>query len=79
MITDKTTRIGIIILETLSIPLRTPAYMIARVIRQNTTKQISTETPFEIYAEKYPSSATACAFPFTYSTRYFNTHPPITE
>ena len=45
MISDSTTRMGIMILETRSMPFSTPAKMIASVKMVKMTKQISAEAP----------------------------------
>ena len=52
MMTDSTTRMGIITLETRSTPLRTPAKMMARVKMVKMTKHISAEALLEMKAEK---------------------------
>ena len=46
MITARTTRIGIIILDTRSIPFSTPAKITTRIIATKTRNQISDEKPF---------------------------------
>ena len=52
MISDSTTRMGIMILDTRSIPFSTPAKMIASVMAVKIKKQSSEETPLEMKAEK---------------------------
>ena len=52
IISDSTTRMGIMTLETRSTPLRTPAKMIASVKMVKMTKQISAEAPLEMNDEK---------------------------
>ena len=52
MMTESTTRMGIMTLETRSTPLRTPAKMIASVKMVKMTKQISAEAPLEMNDEK---------------------------
>ena len=52
MMTESTTRMGIMTLETRSTPLRTPAKMIASVMPVKTRKQSSEDTPLEMKDEK---------------------------
>ena len=52
MISDSTTRMGIMILETRSMPFSTPAKMIASVMAVKTRKQSSEDTPLEMKDEK---------------------------
>ena len=79
IMTDKTISIGIMILDTLSIPFCTPANIMISVNAQNATKHSSVDTPFDMKSVKYPFSASSFAFPLKYSTRYLMTQPPITE
>ena len=73
------TRIGIITLETASIPRRTPAKTTPREQRANTTNHNSADTGFVMNDVKKPSAATAVRLKRRYSKRYFTTQPPITE
>ena len=52
MMTESTTRMGIITLDTRSTPLRTPAKMMERVKTVKMAKQISADGPLEMKAEK---------------------------
>ena len=57
MTSDSTTRMGIMTLETRSIPFSTPAKMMSRVMAVKIKKQSSEEKPLAMKEEKYPSAA----------------------
>ena len=77
--TARTSKIGIMILETLSMPFSTPMYIMTRFSATKTQNQSYADPPLVMKSVKKVSEVIVSISVVRNANKYLQTQPPITE